>query len=241
MSKLIKACIALAAFAAFAVVPSIASATNDGILDAPTNTPLAPTHEKPIPIVGKNVGATLMKDAPGGNVLVECTSAELTGHLETNQGTPTSESKVEGTITTAKFESPGHSATNECTGSLGTTLVTPAPLAETGLPWCLRSTAAMKTDEFQLRGGGCTSAARAITFQLHVTSLGLTCNYQRLTNEPIAGTYATHPSAGQASVADVKFERHNSSGFCPAAGYLTMTFNLTSEGKQVYITNHDGK
>ncbi|HMI80754.1 MAG TPA: hypothetical protein VK480_03095, partial [Solirubrobacterales bacterium] len=100
MSKLVKACIAMAAFVALAVVPASAFAVNDGHLYSPTNETLVVSHEKPIPILGTNTKDTLMTNS-AGETLVSCKKAEVTGNLETNTGTPNF--IVEGTVHKAEF------------------------------------------------------------------------------------------------------------------------------------------
>lgn len=230
MKHLWKALIALAAFAALAVVPAVASAENDITLQQPTGTSLAPTHAAPIPIVGTSNGKTLLLDS-SGNTLISCDTAIMTGNLETNTHTA-----VEGTITSAQFHNEGKAA---CTASLGTATVTTGGITN-GLNWCLRSTSTMATDEFQVRGNGCTSASRGIRFTLH-TSFAGTCEYERTTAIP--GKYTTHPAQGEAEISNVEFKRI--SGLCPwAAGFLQMKFKLyreTSPGSHladpIYIVN----
>ncbi len=239
MSKLVKACIALAAFVAFAVLPASAFAVNDATIWSPTDTLLSPTHENRIPILGRNVTTdegkevvvpTLMTNAEG-ETLVSCNKAEVTGELETSTGTPNFVN--EATIHKAEF--------TECTGFGGVVHANANP-ATNGLHWCLRSTGAMKTDEFQVRGGGCTVEPRPIRFVLTITSIGLTCTYQRV--NPISGTYKTHPEDAIMSIEKVEFNRFESSIFCPIAGFLDMSFLLQrettpgSERDTVYIKNH---
>jgi hypothetical protein len=237
MSKLIRACVAIAAFAAFAVLPTSAMALNDGVVESPTGTVLTPTHTVPIPIKATSVGNLLMTDV-NTNTLVTCQTATMEGELETNTGT--SSFNVEGTVTKASFNN--HDGLG-CTGLGGRIHVNPSP-ATNGLPWCLRSTGTMKTHEFQVRGRGCTEEPRAIRFSLNVTALGLTCTYQR--PAAIIGKYTTHPSDAVLSVSHVEFPRFESSVFCPAAGFLDMSFTLqrdTGGGvlDPVFIKNHDGK
>ncbi|MGN6201343.1 MAG: hypothetical protein ACTHNY_02935 [Solirubrobacterales bacterium] len=225
---------ALAAFAAFAVAPSVASATNDPDVTHPTGTLLAVSHAAPAAITATNVGETLMTDI-NGNVLTRCNKAVMTGDLETNTGSGT----VEATITSATFAGSGSLASNgelECTGSFGNITVTANP-ATNGLPWCLRSTSTMVTDEFQIRGNGCTSASRPIRFVLDSTTAG-ECAYER--SGAIPGTFTTHPasaSAAQLSISKVEFPRISGGFLCPSAGFLDMTFELeTSSGSAIYIS-----
>jgi hypothetical protein len=214
--KLLMACMALSAFVALAV-PAIASA--GPVVTAPTGTNLAAGS----PIEAKNVGELLMTDV-NGNVLTECNSATMSGTLKTNSGTT-----VEGNVESAAFT--GHATNGECTGSFGNVTVTANP-ATNGLPWCLRATSTMKADEFQLRGNSCSSAARPIRFVLHSTTVG-ECVYQR--SGAVVGEYKTHPSAAQLTVVKQEFTRFSGSFLCPSAGYLDMTFNLTTNGNSVWV------
>jgi len=229
MSKLIRACVALAAFAALAV-PATASAENDITLQQPTGTSLAPTHASTIPVAGTSIGKTEMLDSSGG-VLVSCDTAVMTGNLETNTHTA-----VEGTITSAAFHDVGGPA-DPCQGSIGSVTVTPSA-ATNGLPWCLRSTNTMKTDEFQVRGNNCTGPPRAIRFVLH-TAVGQ-CTYER--TGAISGTFTTHPSAAVLSISNQEFKRIAGSFLCPANGFLKMSFALERETAggsphPIYIVN----
>ncbi|MDQ3725366.1 MAG: hypothetical protein M3335_05685 [Actinomycetota bacterium] len=205
----------MAAFMAFAVLPATASATNDPDLTHPTGT-LAKTGKNNIR--AKNVGVLLMTDANTGT-LVECTTAHMTGDLEKNTG-----SLVEGSIRTATFSGTGptYQGEPECTSTnLGGLTVTPST-ATNGLPWCLRSTNTMATDEFQVRGNECGAAERPIRFAFD-TTLFVTCVYERTT--PIPGTFKTHPEDAVLSVSHVEFKRVSGFG-CPEQGFLDMSFTL---------------
>jgi hypothetical protein len=220
--KLIGAFLALAAFAAFAVAPSIASATNSPEITHPTGTRLA-TGTK---IEATNIGTTIMTDA-STNTLVECSTATMTGTLTKNDG-----SNVEGNITSASFSGTGSGGT--CTGSFGNITVTPNP-ATNGMPWCLRSTSTMATDEFQLRGNECSKAVRAIRFVLDAP-FGATCTYQR--GSAVVGTLTTHPEDAVLHVSHVEFPLLEGSFICPGAGYLDMSFTLETDGSNspLYIS-----
>jgi hypothetical protein len=223
--KLITACMALAAFAAFAVMPAGASATNDPDLTFPTGT-LMPIEEK---IEGTNIGKTIMTNAAHEPV-VECDTATMTGKLVKNDG-----SNVEGTIEKAEFKN--HTASTCTSSSLGNVTVNANP-ATNGLHWCLRSTSTMATDEFQVRGGGCNQLARPIRFILQ-GAFGVTCTYQR--TAALSGTYKTHPEDAILSITTVEFPLLEGGFLCPSAGFLDMTFTLekdTTDGKSdpVYIS-----
>lgn len=227
MRKLITACMALAAFGAFAIAPGTASATNDPQLTSPAGTLLATGST----ITGTNVGETLMTDI-NGNILTRCTTAIMSGTVSTN-----SASTVAGSITSAKFGGTGSTAAGaeepECTGSFGNVTVTTNP-ATNGLPWCLTSNNTMTTDEVRIRGNGCSSASRPIRFVLDSTTAG-ECVYER--SGAIQGTYTTGTaSAATVSISKQEFPRVSGGFLCPSAGFLDMTFKLTTGGKDAYIS-----
>jgi hypothetical protein len=219
-NKLIAACMALAAFAAFAVMPAGALATNspqlmEGATPVPTGTK----------ITGTNEGTLLMRSGPeaGSSILTSCETARMTGTLTKNDG-----ANIEGTIETAAFE--GYDAEHhvgECEGTFGKITVTTN--VGNGVPWCLRSTSTMATHEFQLRGNSCASAARGITFVLDSTTVG-ECKYERTTlTGPVKGTYTTGGEASKLTVVGQEFKRESGSFLCPEKGYLFMTFTLETD------------
>ncbi len=215
MSKLVKACIGLAAFVALVVVPAAASAAP--LLTAPTGTSV-PVGAN---IVGKNVGNTVMTNS-SGEPLVTCEKAEMTGTLNENSGT-----SIRGTIETANFT---NKAATECTGSIGATTVTTNP-ATNGLPWCIEAKSTFAKDEFRVRGNSCASAARPIRFVLDVTTIfgTISCTYQRAATEPITGTYTTHPEDARMTISKVNFPLLEGGFGCPESGALDMTFTLERE------------
>jgi hypothetical protein len=216
MDKLMKGCVALAALTAFAVLPTSAFALNSATLTLPTGTSLAPTHASPVTLVTKNVGNTRSTDAEG-NTLTECVNAEARGNLETNTHTV-----IEGTITSAKvWGTPGNPTSEHCSSSLGnTTLTTNVPT--NGLPWCLQMNTTMSTDTGQLRGGGCTEAARPIRGNWHIQTIfgKVTCVMERST--PIVGTFPTHPNPAEQSFSKIEFTRLEGSAICPVKIFLDL-------------------
>lgn len=219
--KLLTAFMVLTASVAFATAPA-AFAKNTPLVTVPTGTTPTPTHSSPTPITMTNVGSIVFTSSVGN---VECQTGVLTGDLIKNV-----KGQVEAEITTADVRN--HESI-ECLGA-GGTAVTMNPTGGAGLPWCLRSTEAMATDEFQIRGGGCTQASRPITFTRHPTALGAPCYYVR--NNPIPGTYTTHPEGTVLSISEVEFTREaGSSFFCPATRLVDMKFALTSNGNTIYI------
>jgi hypothetical protein len=224
MNKLIKACIALAAFAAFAVLPASASAVNSATLVEQANTSVLPvgtnilaTNEK---TTTKEHGVLVMTNSEG-QPEVECTGGELTGTVTSNTHT-----LAQGEITKAAFGGkPGGTTTGHCKGIIGDTLVT-----VTSLPWCMSISAEAATDTFQLRGGKCSEASKPITFTLHITSIfgTISCHYAR--SSAITGTYHTHPNQAYGKVTKVEFLRESTSDFgCPASGFLDQEFKIYKE------------
>lgn len=222
--KIILACMAVVAFAAF-VLPASASAAND-----PTLTEEGVSVEVGKKIVGHLVGNSLLQET-GGTTLFTCSVGEMTGEVTKNaSGT------VEGKITSAHFTGTGSSG--DCTGSFAvlgvqtkvTTLVSEAN------PWCLSSTPLMAEDEFQVSkcGGG------KITFILDVTGVG-ECKYEA--TGPIKGTYTTE-STGDAVMAVTSTSAASgftleagSAGACKTSGKLNMAFTLeTDEPGTHYLT-----
>jgi hypothetical protein len=203
----------VAAIMALAVVPAAASATNSPEL----------VHQGALVKAGTliqatNIGATTMKNAAGEN-LVSCEKAALTGNVTKNEG-----GNVEGDITAASFENIG---AVDCSGILGATRVTPTATTN-GLPWCLRSTTTMLTDEFQVRGNSCNNLARPIRFVLHPTLLGTTCTYQR--TAAIPGTFTTSSTTSELSISNVEFTLLEGGFGCPATGFLNMKFEMETHG-----------
>jgi hypothetical protein len=218
--KLITACMALFALAAFAL-PATASATNDPQLTHPTGS-LATVGSK---IDATSIGIQKMTDT-SGNTLVECASATMTGTLRVN-----SASTVEGDIETTSFSGTG--TNGDCTSSFGGITVH-TNIGANGTPWCLRSTKPMVTNEFQVRGGKCSAVAQPITFVL-TSSIAGTCKYSR--SEAIKGTFTTHPSdavltltgAGATGGTDTEFTKEEGGIFCPSNGTLDMSFTLETD------------
>jgi hypothetical protein len=223
MAKLIRACIAMAAFAAIFVIPSAASASPE--LTHPTGT----TVKVGELIEGVNVAhaetpTTTIFTAAGG-LEVKCTTAFLTGEVTSNTGT-----KIAGNITTADFSAtPGVTPhTSHCDGgSLGKVTVT------TAVPWCV--TAEGTKDQFSVWGGKCSEAAKNISFTLH-TAIG-ECVYGKAS---VGGTYTTHPSDAILTVnKGESFSRTNNNFFCPTSGSIDMAFTLTIDGNTstpIYIS-----
>jgi len=247
--KLITACLGVLALAAFAL-PAIASASNTPEVTHPTGTRLA-TGTK---ILATSVGepATLRTDPANqennSSEITSCSKVTMTGELTKNDG-----KNVEGNITTATFEGTGaaYKGMNECTGLGGMTPTTngggvDGETVTNGTPWCLRSTEAMVTDEFQIRGGLCSEASRAINFVLHTTLGPETCTYTRA--NPIIGTYTTDDTGDAIlsvyskpkTYSDTTFTKSGGGVLCPSTGTLNMSLTLetdtTASADPLYIS-----
>ncbi len=210
-SKLTTVCVAIAAFAAFAVLPAVASASPE--VTYPTGTRLA----VPSLIRAHNLGNTVMTTSVGS---IECSKSVITGTLTKNNGT-----KIEGNIETATFN--GTESEERCSGPIGAVKVT-----NPSLPWCLASGA---SDTFEVRGGKCTEEPRAITFILHSALTG-ECKY---TKASVAGKFTTHPEDAILTISEQEFTKEAGGIFCPGSGKLDMSFTLERdiEGTQpIYIS-----
>jgi hypothetical protein len=227
--KLITACLAVFALAALAL-PAISQATNSPVITHPTGTIL----KTGTLIEGTNIGETFMRNTTTGEVTLRCNSATMTGTLTKNET-----GNVQGEISSAHFTGTGESG--KCTGFINPT-VDPLGLGTgVGQGWCLKSTSAMATDEFQVQGGKCTEAAKKLEFTL-TTGIGR-CKYQA-TKATLRGTFTTHPSDAVMTIPRsglTQEEKSTETGFtkvedtipfnpCPSSSYLEMSFTLETDG-----------
>ena len=262
--KLITACMALVALAAFAL-PAAASASP--VVTHPTGTVLNPETgectgvKKTICIKATNIGnAKLLTDPAEGTAtlpMTECSTVTMTGYLEKNTG-----GVIEATIHTATFEgtggviSPG--TMHECTGFNGLGNLTPTvngggtdgESISNGTPWCLKSGA---SDTFTIRGGACTAESRKITFVFdstkssHPTEFNQ-CKYERA--NAVEGTFTTDttgdailsvkPGSTTAERAKITFTGETGNSIeCPARYTFEMSFTLetdTATAEPIYIS-----
>ena len=208
--KLMLACMAIAAFSAIA-----ASSASAAVLTHPTGT----VASAGIGIKATNVGESHFVSSLGN---ITCNNNTMAGTLHSNS----TAGGVTGEITSASFK--GSAAGEECTGTgTRTTNVT-----VTGLPWCVKS---LTGDNFEVRGGACTSAPSNITFTLDVTGLA-NCSYAKTS---IAGT-ATTDTTGDAILSISNVEVQKTGGIlCPSPGELTMSFTLETNSvttEPVYLS-----
>jgi hypothetical protein len=219
--KIIAACMALAAFAAFAVMPAVSSASP--VLTHPTGTKYCANGGslgEPCTVTATNIGITKFN---ASGLVVECSKDLLTGKITKNNGT-----EIEGTIETASFK--GAEPEELCKSNLGATKVTTT--VGNGVPWCVKAeTNAAKEDILTVRGNSCANAARSITFAFDIGSLE--CKYERTTaTGPIVGTYTTDTTGdavGTIGAAGSGTVREGTNFLCPATGTLEMSFTLETD------------
>jgi hypothetical protein len=215
--QLIVACLALAAFA---VVPSLASAKP--VLTHPTNT-VAPVGTS---ITATNVGNSVLTNGLG---TITCTTAILTGSLTSNS----TANGIQGTITKADFGGttgktiPGDTEP-ECTGTgfyAGGAGITTNP------PYCLQATGT--TDTIAVRGGGCGGVLGKPKFRLSVTTIfgTVTCEYASTAAEGLTGSLVTDTSGqeAQGTLTEQGFSLSGGGGECPSEGKLTLTVRLETD------------
>jgi hypothetical protein len=224
--KLLTAVMALAAFAALVVGPATASATNDPQLIYSNGVPVPAGTTG---FTALQVGTTALLDT-SGNTLVQCTTGTGEGELIKNSG-----GTVEGEITKLIIGGTGAKAAsepaNECTTSFGNVSVTPS------LPWCLRSTPTMATDEMQVTSGKCPGGGK-VKFIMVSTTVG-ECEYE--SGGPIRFDFLTSPSDAQATVrstaAGSGVAKIRGGFLCPSSGMLNGTRTLTdASGSPLYVS-----
>ncbi|HEY6729807.1 MAG TPA: hypothetical protein VI039_02155 [Solirubrobacterales bacterium] len=212
---LLMACIALSA-----VLPPAAQAVNKPEVTYPTGTKLETNKN----IQAVNVGEP--KVTWGGNTIT-CTSSKWKGTLKKNTGT-----EVEADVESATFNSGG-----ECTtGALGASIKTTPE--KNGTPWCLRSTPELADTEFQIRGGKCSGAVQPIGLVISTTQTVVTekCIYEQ--EEPLVGTYQTHPNDAVFSLFEAPFNWVlGSFVFCSGGLSIDAAFTFERAGSgPIYIS-----
>jgi hypothetical protein len=223
--KIIMACMAVVALAAFAL-PASASASKATLEEA--GVPLDPTTKECTGVKGTiciratNTDTVSTLTNASKEPLAECTNVSMTGYLLKN-----THAAIEGTIAAASFNgTPGVTPhTTHCKSSFGTITVTTNP-ATNGLQWCLRSTETMAADEVQIRGGSCTAAARPIRFILDSSVAG-ECTYER--SAAVVGEVTTTPNPALIHIKEQEFPRIAGGFLCPSKGFLDLTMSLYTD------------
>ncbi|MGN6556686.1 MAG: hypothetical protein ACTHLH_01575 [Solirubrobacterales bacterium] len=199
--KLMLACMAIAAFAAFVVAPA---ASASPVLTDPT----IEGANKAVPvgtsITGANTGPTFFK----GGFEVECTNDDLVGTLKENTGT-----KIKGEIPVGGASFKGTEAGEDCKSFLGATNV------KVNSKLCLETVAG--TDNVTTTGCGAN-----VTFTLEITGTG-PCKYSAAS---ISGTYNTNADA-TVNIPKGIAKKEEGGIFCPGEGFLEMDFDLYTTGK----------
>jgi hypothetical protein len=178
---------------------------------------------------GRSVGEIKLTDL-SGNLLLTCQAGETTGTLRKNSGT-----EIEVDIESSSYTGTGPEST--CTSSFGNTTWT-FNSATNGLPWCLKASSAMASDEFQLRGNNCAGVSRPIRVIAETNGLIPACVYQR--KAAITGTYTTHPEDallkfGNATLLESEPRKES----CPDETQVDASFTLEKDEagtKPVYIS-----
>jgi hypothetical protein len=201
--KLMMACMAIAAFAAFVIAPA-ASASPVLTETKEPNVPSGIAVPTGVSITGKNTGETVFT----GAFNVRCTVAHMTGTLTTNSG-----SSIKGTIPVGGAQFTGTGAGEDCTSALGNVKVT------VNSELCLETVAG--TDTVKTTGCG----AAPVVFTLEVTGTG-PCKYS---TEKVTGTYTTNADAA-VTVSEQESKKSEGGIFCPSSGKLDMVFDLYTTG-----------
>ncbi len=182
--RLIMACMAITAFAAFVVAPA---ASASPVLTHPTGTAYCPNGGtgSTCLVTGTNIGNWEFMNGLGTFV---CNSVTMTGNVTTNK-----ENHIQIDITEAHFTGTG--AGGDCTSPIGDFKLTTT--VGNGVPYCLTAGGLLGADKFTARGNSCDKAQRSITFVLDFTN-GPTCYYDRTT--VVEGTFQTDTEASKDAV-----------------------------------------
>lgn len=221
------------ALMAFLLLSLPSSAMSAPVLTHPTGTVVSPieqttvVEEHLIPdfrkITGTSVGELRVTDGSATEYF-RCPLATLTGELVKNSGT-----EIEANITSLTFG--GTAGGDWCTGGFpfgSATRITTAfeeGGVKKGLPWCFRATSGMASDEFQIRGGLCSEAARDVALKLDESG----CSYKRAANMPVKGSIRTDAGSPEdtiITISEQKFEKY-AGMFCLST--LAISVSLTLE------------
>ena len=200
--KLMMACMAIAAFAAFVMAPaaSAATLTENGVA---------------VPVGASITGQSSETKFTSSATTVTCSSAHMSGTLTANGGT------VAGEILAANTSFSGTAAGGDCTSTNNFGPVTPTVKSKL----CLD--VAKGTDSGTVNG--CVNEKgepQPITFILDVTNFGISCAYQV---NSIAGTITTAPEDAKVNISEQPAPIEAGQNFlCPPEGKLDMEFTLTT-------------
>jgi hypothetical protein len=216
--KILAMCASLVALGAFAIAPSVASATTlkDTVNGVDTTLPVGAK------IIADSTGVSKFNGGIAGNV--ECNENVMTGQVTLNKG-----NEVEATIEAAYFQSNLTTEGTKCKSSFaGPVTVTIPALTNAGGAghWCIKTEKG--TDNWVLWGNNCGTVvgSGSLTFILDIGTL--VCKYERekVNNlQSVTGTFTT--DAGSHVAGTLKLsgtpvfpaEAGNPFG-CPASGKL---------------------
>jgi hypothetical protein len=217
--KIIMACMAIAAFAAFVVAPAASA--------SPVLTNGATTVTAGTSVTGINTGATVFVGF-GGILRVECSRGILHGTITANTGTTIAGEVALGQATfggTGGADPTAPGGEHECTSNIGDTTVT------VNSKLCFHTVE--KTDTVSI--DGCKNAkgetVEPLKFTLNVTGSG-PCVYKQAT---ITGTYKT-AAAATVNLAGAEATLAEGGFFCPGGGNLTMDFDIYTAGGAALLT-----
>lgn len=199
--KLVQLGLVLAAWSAFALAPTVASASP--VITSPLGTTLATGSLLQI----TNVGFQLFTEPEWK---IECSTVKFTGKLTTNSGT-----NIEADL--SSMEAHGAGLSGDCKRDRqkeGKTEEGSINITYSGLPWCLKAGKGLAIDEFQIRGGSCTESAKPVTFVFNYTGLA-ECKYEAAS---INGHFSTAPEDVRMTISEQLFEKEATNSFlCPTA------------------------
>jgi hypothetical protein len=198
--KLIMACMAIAAFAAFVIAPA---ASASPVLTDKTADGTVHTLAVGASITGRNTGDTLLT----GAFNVRCSTAHMTGTVTANTG-----SHIGGKVPAGGAQFTGTGTSGDCTSALGSVKVT--------VNSALCFTTISKTDTLTIDGCGAE-----ISFTLEITGTG-PCTYGVAT---IKGTFLTN-AAATVNISEQESKLTSGGFFCPGSGKLDMDFDLYTTG-----------
>ncbi|MGN6588416.1 MAG: hypothetical protein ACTHKT_13260 [Solirubrobacterales bacterium] len=212
--KLMMACMAIAAFAAFVIAPAASASpvlTEGTTAVLPHNTAKTCTEDPTGCIIGTNTGVTKFT-ASGFNV--ECDHDVLTGWVTKNSGT-----KIEGTVPAGKAEFHGTGTGTDCTSALGPVKVTVTSELCLATGEITTSNGTKDPDGVTVTGCGAN-----VKFDLEITGTG-NCEYSTAS---VLGTYLTN-AAATVNISEQAASKVAGGIFCPSSGKLDMDFDLYTD------------
>jgi len=217
--KILGICVAVVAFAAFAIVPALAAAS-----------PVLTENGSAV-ATGKKITATSegTSEFSSGFINVSCNDNWMTGTIVKNNGT-----EIEGTIESASFNNKNATTglTEDCSSNLGATKVTIPGLTNEGgtQHWCVISNAETGKDKAQIVPHSCGGSGGVFTFVLNNTPGGTICRYTR--SAAINATYETGVTPATLKMeGEPEFTKEETSGFlCSGTGKIrSLNFTLETD------------